>query len=237
MHPAPDKSRTPILYQQWRSLLFLHWQFPVAEIQARLPPGLEVDTYNGQAYIGIVPFYMHGLRPKFAPPVPSISYFPELNLRTYVRDSHGRAGVWFFSLDAQSRISVAIARKCFNLPYHYSKMRYTVHHDQSIEFQSTRAKSTPQNFRYRAGQPLGKAAKDSLTYFLVERYRLFADSKKNGLRVGELSHHPYALHQVEVDAYDTDLFALNGFSTPTAPPDHITFSPRADVAIYPMKNA
>lgn len=218
-------------------MLFLHWQFPVDEIQARLPPGLQVDTYHGQAYIGIVPFYMHGLRPKFAPPFPGISYFPELNLRTYVRDSHGRAGVWFFCLDAHSHISVAIARKCFNLPYYYSKMRYTVQHDQSIEFQSTRPRGTPQKFRYRAGQPLGNAAKDSLAYFLVERYRLFAYSHKNGLRIGELSHQPYSLYQVELEAYDTDLFALNGFSNPTTPPDHVTFSPRADVEIYPMKHA
>lgn len=99
------------MYQRWRDLLFLHWEYPVEQIQQTLPPGLRVDTYHGQAYLGIVPFFMCDIRPRFLPAVRGISHFLELNLRTYVYDEAGVPGVWFYSLDANQRLAVKVARR------------------------------------------------------------------------------------------------------------------------------
>ncbi|MEI6536644.1 MAG: DUF2071 domain-containing protein, partial [Verrucomicrobiaceae bacterium] len=88
---------SPVMFQQWRDLLFLHWEYSAAAIQATLPEGLFVDTFDGKAYLGVVPFFMRKIRPRFLPAVPGISDFMELNLRTYVHDRAGVPGVWFYS--------------------------------------------------------------------------------------------------------------------------------------------
>jgi len=111
------------MYQQWRDLLFLHWEYPAAAIQETLPEGLFVDTFGGTAYLGIVPFFMRNSRPRFLPAVPGLSNFMELNLRTYVYDRSGIPGVWFYSLDANQPLAVEIARRIFHLPYRHAKMR------------------------------------------------------------------------------------------------------------------
>ena len=92
--------RGPVMFQKWRELLFLHWEVDPGEIQRTLPSGLQVDTYADKAYVGIVPFYMCEVRPRFCPSLPGLSNFLEINLRTYVYDERGVAGVWFYSLDA-----------------------------------------------------------------------------------------------------------------------------------------
>ncbi|MFM8618508.1 MAG: YqjF family protein, partial [Opitutaceae bacterium] len=129
---ASDPARVPavptrpagpaVMRQRWIDLLFLHWEVPVDVILPTLPPGLEPDTFDGRAFLGIVPFRMDKVRPAFLPALPGVSYFPELNLRTYVRDRAGVPGVWFYSLDAGNRVAVAIARKFFHLPYHAARM-------------------------------------------------------------------------------------------------------------------
>ena len=222
------------MYQEWRSLLFLHWKMDPEEIQSRIPLKLKVDTYQGSAYIGIVPFYMHGLRPKFGPPCPGISHFPELNLRTYVRDQAGRKGVWFFSLDAHSRISVAIARSLFGLPYHYAKMDYAIDSEQGVTLSSQRKGADAQSFTYRPTSIAGPASKGSLEHFLVERYRLFTQ-RRGELYFGELSHQPYGLSKVDVPAFSKGLFSLNGFETPSQGPDHLSFSSGVKVEVYALK--
>ncbi len=230
-----SSKRPTLLVQGWRDLLFLHWPIDPARIQATLPPGLRVDCYDGTAYLGIVPFYMDGLRPRFCPPVPGISYFPELNLRTYVRDAEGRPGVWFYSLDAQSRISVAIAQTCFQLPYVYARMRHSVDTSGLVELKAQRGNTEPQRFAYRPTRVIGPAMKASLSAFLVERYRLFAYApKRKQLIMGELTHQPYILHEVEVREYSKALFALNGFDTPSEGPCHAVYSKGVDVEVFPM---
>jgi len=94
------------MYQRWRRLLFLHWDWDVAAVQATLPAGLTVDPWEGRAWLGVVPFRMEGVRPRFLPAMGGLSNFPELNVRTYVRDERGRAGVWFYSLDCAQPIAV-----------------------------------------------------------------------------------------------------------------------------------
>jgi uncharacterized protein YqjF (DUF2071 family) len=115
--------RSPVMYHKWRDLLFLHWEFEPLEVQATLPRGLYVDTFESKAYVGIVPFYMFGVRPRFSPPYPFISNFLELNLRTYVYDDNGNPGIWFYSLDANRRVAVGAARLTFGLPYFLAEMK------------------------------------------------------------------------------------------------------------------
>jgi uncharacterized protein YqjF (DUF2071 family) len=115
-------ARAHVMHQRWESLLFLHWRWDAAEIQRTLPPGLFVDTFQGDAWLAIVPFYMRGIRPRFCPPVPGISDFLELNVRTYVHDEQGRPGVWFYSLDCNQPLAVWTARTFFHLPYQHARM-------------------------------------------------------------------------------------------------------------------
>ena len=116
--------RTVVMKQAWRNLAFLHWRMPVDVVQRTLPPGLTVDTFDGAAYIGLVPFYMRRIRPRFLPPVPGLSWFLEVNVRTYVIDHNGVPGVWFYSLDANQWFAVKIARRFFKLPYFINSSRF-----------------------------------------------------------------------------------------------------------------
>ena len=112
-----------VMRQQWRDLLFLHWPVPVEQLRPLIPAELAIDTYEGQAYIGLVPFTMRNVRPTWSPPVPPLSHFHEINVRTYVHRQGRDPGVWFFSLDAANPIAVKIARLWFKLPYFYARMR------------------------------------------------------------------------------------------------------------------
>ena len=117
--------------QCWSGLLFLHWPVDPAMIQSRLPDGLFVDTYDNKAWLGVVPFFMDRVRPVMLPPVPGLSWFLELNVRTYVHDAQGRPGVWFFSLDCNQPLAVEIARRFFHLPYEHAAMKAARRGDQS----------------------------------------------------------------------------------------------------------
>jgi uncharacterized protein len=114
---------TPVMFQTWKRLLFLHWRVDPELVQARLPAGLTVETIDGDAWMAIVPFEMRNIRPRLLPAVPHLSNFLELNVRTYVTDERGIPGVWFFSLNANRRLAVTLGRKWFALPYHRCRMR------------------------------------------------------------------------------------------------------------------
>lgn len=113
----------PVMRQRWERLTFLHWPFEAADVQRLLPDGLEIETYDGAAWVGLVPFYMRVATPG-GRRVPWVSNFCETNVRTYVRDRAGRSGIWFFSLDA-SRLGVVITARVtpYRLPYFWSSMR------------------------------------------------------------------------------------------------------------------
>ena len=132
IYPAPgnharlalreEPSAPPIMYQTWSDLLFLHWEWDAAEIQRALPPGLFVDTFGGKAYIAVTPFFMKNVRASFLPEIPGTANFMELNVRTYVYDRNGDAGVWFYSLDCNQSLAALLARTFFSLPYHNAAM-------------------------------------------------------------------------------------------------------------------
>ncbi len=231
-------ARSAVMYQRWSDLLFLHWHYAADVIQASLPPGLFVDTHDGHAYLGVVPFAMQRVRPRCLPAVPGLSDFLELNLRTYVHDRAGVPGVWFYSLDANQWLAVEIARRLFHLPYEHARM--SSHRDAEgrthVRSQRMDAPNTSasQSLVYAPGQTRPPAVPGSLEFFLVERYRLYAHGP-SGLRRGAVAHEPYPLCQADVTGVDEQLLALNGFTPTGRPPDHVLYSPGVDVTVFPLE--
>ena len=226
-----------VLHQQWRDLLFLHWEYPAAAIQATLPKGLFVDTHDGKAYLGVVPFFMQNIRPRFLPAVPGIADFMELNLRTYVHDRAGMPGVWFHSLDANQWLAVKIARRFFHLPYEHAKMKASRPADGRIRCESlrtgSRANGSRCEFEYAPGEDLAQPVPGSLEFFLVERYRLYC-SAPDGLRRGAVFHEPYPLCRANVTAWDENLLPLDGFAPTGRAPDHVIMSRGVVVTVFPL---
>ena len=187
-------ARSPVLYQKWRRLLFLDWSFPVDAVQGALPRGLTVDTWEGRAWVGIVPFQMRDIRPRFCPAVPGISNFLEMNVRTYVYDREGRPGVWFYSLDANRRLAVRLGRRFFHLPYVYSRI------DDSRDYLVRRHAAHASGFRYGPRGEAAPAQPGTLEFFLVERYLLFAwNARREELLCGQVNHSPYPIQDAAAD--------------------------------------
>jgi uncharacterized protein len=229
-------SRVPCMHQRWDSLAFLHWQVNPEEVQRYLPVGLHLDLHDGKAWVGLVPFQMRAIRPIGLPPLPWISYFLEMNLRTYVYDEHGRPGVWFFSLDCNQPIAVRVARGLFHLPYFDAKMHFKKRADGVVEFRSSRRGYRQGQYRYRIGQSLEMPQAGSLEFFLLERYLLFAwDKRKQRIRTGQVSHPPYQPCQLDLLEYSTLPFEHAGFESPTVPPHHLIAAKAVQVKIFALQ--
>ncbi len=219
------------MHQHWRQLAFFHWRWDAAELQARLPAGLHVDTHEGTAWLGVVPFFMDRIRPRFLPPLPWVSWFLELNVRTYVHDDEGRPGVWFFSLDCNQPLAVRIARWRFRLPYHDARMSARQEADGRVRYRCTRkGRAEDAAFDYRLAAPLPKPEPGSLEFFLVERYLLFAQTSR-GLRMGRVQHVPYPLARLELADFSEAPLAWNRFVPHGRPPDQIIGSPGVQVRV------
>lgn len=209
--------------QTWRDLLFLHWRVSGDALRARLPPGLQLDTFEGEAWLGVVPFRMTGVRPRGVPCLPLVSSFRELNVRTYVvRDE--RPGVYFFSLDASSRLAVAVARRFFHLPYFHARMSLE-ERDGWIHYASARPGA---RFRARYREREGAAPAGALDHWLTERYCLYT----RDLLRGEVHHAPWPLRPAEAEIEENTMAAeiapLGG-----APLAH--FARRLDVWLWPFE--
>ncbi|MDD5201450.1 MAG: DUF2071 domain-containing protein [Terrimicrobiaceae bacterium] len=230
VNPQPRPVGPPVMYQNWRRLLFLHWIRDVGEVQRTLPPGLTVDLWEGRAWLGIVPFRMEGVRPRFCPPVPGLSNFLELNVRTYVRDARGRPGVWFYSLDCAQPLAVWTARAAFGLPYFSARMRERIDDWISCDCRRPGARETAR-YAYRgAGNP-ERAGEGTLEQFLIERYRLFS-ARHGRLATGEVWHEPYWLQRAEVARWSGAPLRQAGFDIADATPDHMIFSSGVDTRIF-----
>lgn len=219
---------------RWRDLLFLHWEVSPEVIRPTLPPGLEPDLHEGRAFLGIVPFVMAGVRPAFLPAVPGISAFPELNLRTYVRDRAGVPGVWFHSLDAARWLAVAIARRFFHLPYHTARMDVVRAAAGGFTHRSRRRSGGDgSSFGWIPGEALPAPAAGSLEHFLVERYRFYATDGTRLFR-GAVAHPPYPLRRAVVTECAENLFAAAGFSPAGRGPDHVLCSDGVEVEAFAL---
>ena len=227
-----------VMRQEWHQLLFLHWEVSPEQVQARLPEGLTVDTFEGKTYLGLVPFTMRNVRPVWSPPVPWLSHFHETNVRVYVRDKSGRAGVYFFSLEAANPIAVELARGLFKLPYHWAKM--TLEHDGSqIRYVTERLSHPPKPAHCRLtcspqpGTVLAAATPSTLEHFLIERYKLFSVSGKQ-LFSGRVAHPPYQFQPATISGLDQNLTHATGFPLDT-PPLLAHYSPGVKVNVFALE--
>lgn len=227
-----------VMRQSWKDLLFVHWHCDADLLQGTLPPGLRVDTFDGKAYVGFVPFLMRNIRPRFCPPVPGISNFLELNVRTYVFDEHGRPGVWFYSLDANQALAVAVAKRFFHLPYIRATME-AKRDGETIHYRSQRLLEPEREWTtssYTPGSPLAEPLPGSLEYFLLERYLLFSwNPKKKQLYSGKVHHSPYQAYSVEVENLSPWVTYYNGLSYLDEAPVHQVFSPGVDVDVFALE--
>lgn len=220
----------------WQDLLFLHWPVAAAALQRHLPVGVEVETFDGLGWLGIVPFRMARTRFRWLPPLPSAHTFPELNVRTYVR-AGGRSGVWFFSLDAASRLTVAGARATFGLPYLHARMRCE-RGGSRVQFASDRLDRRAPAATFGASWPLAGGAAvapaaGTLEHFLVERYCLFA-VRRGRLVCGEIAHAPWRLSSVPVDLGACDMTRLLGLPLQEAPASTLAAEPLRVAAYRPL---
>lgn len=227
----------PVMKQRWAGLGFFHWAVDPGLIAKRLPAGLHLDTFDGKAWLGAVPFFMHRVRPVYLPPVPWLSWFHELNLRTYVFDENGNPGVWFFSLDCNQPLAVITARRFFHLPYQHARMSSIIANG-TIEYRSRR-KNNPAlaaQFSYPASpsHPV-PATEGSLEWFLVERYRLFSAAPNGQLHSGMVHHSPYQIEPIPNAKYSTIPLLLNDFAEPARSPDSALCAAPVDVAIFPLE--
>ncbi|WP_395088615.1 YqjF family protein [Armatimonas sp.] len=226
-----------VMRQEWDALLFLHWEISPEQVQARLPEGLTVDTFRGKTYLGLVPFTMRNVRPVWSPPVSWLSHFHETNVRVYVRDKSGRAGVYFFSLEAANPIAVELARGLFKLPYHWAKMTMERTGSQ-IRYSSERLSHPPRpahcqvTYGPQPGTVLGRAAPGTVEHFLIERYTLFSVSGKT-LLSGRVAHPPYSFQPAAFSDLNQTLTHAAGFAL-DSPPLLAHYSPGVAVDIYPL---
>ena len=195
-----------IMRQDWHHLLFLHWEVPARELQALVPPELTIDTFDGNAYVGLIPFTLSNVRPEMLPPIPFLSSFHEVNVRTYVHLRGREPGVWFFSLDTSSALAVDAARAFYKLPYFHSVIQWSETEDPlpRCEFVSRRDDPTgakPANLRVRyqpADGVVTRATPGTLEHFLIERYLLYTMSKEHELWRARVHHQPYPIQRAEV---------------------------------------
>lgn len=217
--PWPLPKSPWVMTQRWNDLLFAHWPVPAIELAHLLPEGLTPDTFDGSAWVGIVPFWMDHVRVRAIPPIPGASRFPELNLRTYVRERHSNEpGVYFFSLDAANPFAVSAARMFFRLPYYWAHMKIQSKDNREFHYSSERLLTRrPARFRarYRSlGQPCTKGGLES---FLTERYALFTSGRRGLARVN-IHHLPWPLELAEADIEVNDLAQVHGIRLPDTKP-------------------
>ncbi len=241
--PTRRPSDRVVMHQRWDHLLFVHWPAAPDVLARLLPPGLEVDTFEGRAFVGLVPFTMDGVRPRGLPAVRGLSRFHEINVRTYVHAEGRGPGVWFFSLDAASRIAVWLARRLYHLPYFHASM--------GLDFGPTGPDGNPSRISYRSDRigrgdrpastrltyrPLGApspARPGTLEHFLIERYLLYAHYR-GVLYRGQVHHSAYPVQGAELLAIDDHLIAAAGIEIDGSIP-LVQYARGVRVDVYPPR--
>jgi uncharacterized protein YqjF (DUF2071 family) len=207
----------------WSCLAFFHWPIDPRKVRHLVHEGLEIDTFDGRAWVGLVPFTMPLVRHVGWPRVPTMNSFHECNVRTYVtRD--GVPGVWFFSLDAASRLAVWGARTFWNLPYHHARIDLR-REGARIEYGVRRSGDARATMRcaWEVGAPLPRSTPDTLAHFLAERYCLYSVDRGGRLMRGRIQHDPWPLREARVVALDDGLVRAAGID--------LDIDPRANPAI------
>ena len=216
------------MVQQWRDLAYVHWRYDPQVVAALLPEGLEVDTFDGSAWVGLIPFSMRGIGVPRLPAVPYFGSFPEINVRTYVR-RNGIPGVWFFSLDVNRLIPAVVARTTYLLPYCWGRASNRI--DNGV-LRSDVERRWPSRARSRTavriGQPIVQP--DDLAVFLSARWGLYSKGLFGGLMYAPVDHEPWPLHSASLESIDQNVVEAAGLPSPTGEP-HVMFSPGVSVRI------
>ena len=228
--PWPLPESPWVMGQTWHDLLFVHYRVPADRLRELVPDGLDVDEHSGSGWLGVTPFTVTGLRARGLLPLPFASNFRELNVRTYVtRD--GKPGIWFFSLDASSRLVVEAARRLYRLPYYYADI-FVRRSGADVVYDCSRHEGKAFSATYRGDGAVFNAGPGSLEHFLTERYCLYAEHGGKLFR-GEIHHTPWPLQPAQAR------IELN-----TMPPLKVAgddplvhFSARQDVVIWPLADA
>ncbi len=236
----------PAGFHHWSELLFVHWRAPAEQVQALLPRGLTVDTWDGAAWIGLVLFQMSGVRPRWFPALPGVSAFLETNVRTYAHLNGQAPGVYFFSLDAANSLAVRVARWRWRLPYFRARMQVRREADR-VSYRSRRLwpglAGASSHIEAEISQPLGAgepareagvghAAADTLEFFLAERYLMYVQAP-HGLLRGQVHHAPYPLRRASLRRCDESLLAAAGLRAETGP-CHAMYCAGVQVEIFPL---
>jgi uncharacterized protein YqjF (DUF2071 family) len=220
--------------QTWEDLLFAHWRVSVADLRRVVPSELPLDTFDGGAWIGVTPFLVRGLRPRLTPPLPLVSRFAELNVRTYVTIG-GQPGIYFLSLDAASWLAVFGARRLFRLPYFRARMAVR-RRGGEIAYASRRMSfdGEPAAFdgSYSPNGPTFEAATGSLEYFLTERYCLYTLDERQRVHRADIHHPPWPLQNAGAELRHNSMGAPLGIALDEEPLLH--YARRQDVLVWPL---
>jgi len=227
--PWPVPERAWVMRMSWERLAFLHWRIDPESMRRQLPVGLELDCFDGAAWMGVVPFLMNRVRARWLPEIPPTNRFLELNLRTYVvRD--GKPGVWFFSLDADSRLAVRGARSLFHLPYFDAEMEASF--GQAVRYRSRRthrgAMAGEFDATYESEGRVFRSEPGSLERWLTERYCLYAIDKRGGLWRTDVHHKPWPLQRGKVELRANTLGELPNLPL-LGEPESVLYAERIDV--------
>jgi uncharacterized protein len=228
--PWPLPKRAWVMGQTWDHLLFIHYRVDVETLRANVPDGLEVQEHSGSGWLGVTPFVVTGLRARGLLPLPFVSSFRELNVRTYVtRDE--KPGIWFFSLDASSHVAVEAARRLYRLPYFRADISVQ-RRGREIVYDCSRDEGKAFSAVYRGDGAVFNAGHGSLEEFLTERYCLYAEDKGQLYRA-EIHHRPWPLQPAQARV---DLNTMPPFKVSDDDPV-LHYSARQDVVIWPLERA
>lgn len=238
---VPSTELPPVAgYQNWRHLVFLHWRVAPEQLQQHLPEGLVAETFDGSAWLGMVPFAMERVRPWWSPAVPGISWFLETNIRTYVRHQSGLSAVWFFSLDANSRLAVKVARTFWKL--NYIDCHLTLNRDplsSAIHYTGRRVHHPDDRYDIQIELPNEEpevAAANSIDHFLLERYSLITQTPDGRFLSANVMHEPYPFLPVSsLLCRESYTSRLVDHPDENMPPDHAVYSPGVDVKVSTLQ--
>ena len=221
------------MQQIWNDLLFAHWPIAPEAMRALVPSALPLDTFRGQCWVAVTPFHMSGVRARLTPALPGLSAFPELNVRTYVTHG-GKPGVYFFSLDAGSRVAAWAARATYHLPYFHARMS-SVDQEGWIQYHSIRDSTAELKGRFRPVTPVQLRNPATLEHWLTERYCLYTVHRGRVYRA-EIHHEPWPLQDAECEFSANSVALSAGIQLPQVRPV-LHFAKRLEVLIWPLKKA
>ena len=231
---CPNPVKRPVMKQQWRDLAYIHWEYEPEVVQALLPAGIEVDTFDGKAWVGLIPFSMRNISFPLIPPVPYFGSFPEVNVRTYVK-RNGVPGVWFFSLDVNRLIPAFFARATYFIPYCWGKAS---HKKVEAKLLTSVARRWPSKSSSRIELLIGEEIKEpsDLAHFLSARWGLYSKGFGGKLRYAPVDHEPWELYSASIDMLDDKLVTAAGLPAPRGEA-HVLFSPGVSVRIGKPRRA